>query len=133
MDRPARWLVVGDLIVLLLFSAFGRAAHELQLELRSVLTTALPFTIAWFAVGAATGAFRPAAYQSPAAAAGRVVLTNAISVPVAIVMRALWLNRTIPWTFLLVAFTTSLILLLLWRVAFALLWARRAAGAQGAS
>jgi len=127
MDRPARWLVVGDLVVLLLFSAFGRAAHELQLGLRGVLATALPFTIAWFVVGSFTGAFRPAAYSSPGSAAGRVVLTNAISVPVAIVMRAPGLGRPIPWTFLVVAFTTSLILLLIWRVAFALVWARRQA------
>lgn len=127
MDRPARWLVAGDLVILLLFSAFGRAAHDLQMGLRGVLATALPFTIAWFVVGAFTGAFRPAAYSSPGSAAGRVVITNVIAVPLAIVMRALWLSRPIPWTFLVVAFTTSLILLLIWRVAFALVWGRRQA------
>src|SRR5690606_31258254 len=127
MDRPARWLVVGDLVVLLLFSAFGRAAHELQLGLRGVLATALPFTIAWFVVGSFTGAFRPAAYSSPGSAAGRVVLPTVISVPVALLTRALWLCPALPSPFLVVAFTTSLILLLIWRVAFALVWARRQA------
>lgn len=120
-------LVIGDIIALLVFSAWGRAAHGMQLEAASVLATGLPFAITWFIIAALLGGYKPEVVSSPGAAAKRAALINIIAAPLAVVLRALVLQRPIAWTFLVVATTTSLIVMTVWRTVFA--FTRRRAGA----
>lgn len=120
-------LVIGDAIALIVFSMWGRASHGMDLQAGSVLSTGLPFAITWFAAAALLGGYKPEAAAGPGAAAKRAALISVIAAPLAVVLRALFLQRPIPWTFLVVATTTTLIVMTVWRTVFAL--TRRRAGA----
>ncbi len=114
------WLIAGDIIVFLLFAYIGRSAHGHEITPLGVIGTASPFFLAWLAIGAVTGAFRPAAYGSVGQAAKKTLLTWIIAGPVALVARAWYLGSGFFWTFAAITIVTNAVFLLIWRIAFAL-------------
>lgn len=125
-------LVVGDLLVLLLFVAIGRGSHALSMaDISAGLMTALPFVVSWFAVAPWFGLYNPEISRNLPAMLPRLVATWIIAVPVAHVIRALLLGRSIPGgiplTFVLVSLTFIGVAMLLWRVGYRW-WQRRQLG-----
>lgn len=114
-------LALGDLIALTIFAAVGRASHDLiatQGAVRATLNTAAPFMLAWLLVGMALGMYRGTALYPLGRVLWRTLLAGAIAGPLGVAIRALWLQRPVIWTFMLVATATSTLALLVWRVAW---------------
>lgn len=121
-----RWvLVAGDVIVFLIFAAWGRSAHDMQLTTSGFLSTVWPFLAAWFIVGIPMGVYRPEAYASAGAGAKKALFTWIIGEPVALALRSLAMGRLPHWSFALVSFTTSVVLLVAWRALYGALHAAR--------
>ncbi|MCB0076571.1 MAG: DUF3054 domain-containing protein [Anaerolineales bacterium] len=118
-------LMIGDLITLLLFTLFGRGAHTMGNTLSGVVDTALPFVIGWAIASPLTGAYSDRATQSPTRGAGQAALTWLLALPLSLLARRLLIGRFGHWTFLLVASTISLLMMVLWRAAFAWWQSRR--------
>jgi Protein of unknown function (DUF3054) len=116
-------LVVGDLITFLLFAAVGRASHAEAAGLDAiaqVAETAAPFAIGWFLVAPFVGAYREDVTGRPGRMLSRAALAWLIACPVGLVLRALIRQTGIPWTFALVTFLTVLVMVGIWRGAYAL-------------
>ena len=123
-------LALGDLIVFVAFAAIGRARHNLTApegDILATINTAMPFTVAWLVVGAATGAFHGKALYPLTRVLWRTFRAAVIAGPLGVVLRAALLAGPelrrfpiIPTSFLLVATGVTTLLLILWRV----LWSR---------
>jgi hypothetical protein len=123
-------LLVGDIAVLTAFTVTGRRSHDEAAGLtafREVAVTAAPFVIGWLVAAAPLGALRRTATETLPAMLARTTAAWLAAFPLAAVIRALILGRFSPWTFYAVAFTVALLMLLLWRAAFAVFEARRSA------
>ncbi|HLV44497.1 MAG TPA: DUF3054 domain-containing protein [Aggregatilineales bacterium] len=124
-DWLPRWeliaLAVGDLIALIIFAALGRSSHNMDAgegPLLAVLNTAAPFAVAWLLTGAAVGLYTGRALYPPGRVLLRTLLAGLIAGPFGVALRAVWLNRPIIWTFVLVATATSTLAMLVWRFAW---------------
>jgi|GEM_PF-570339 len=124
-------LAAGDAVSFLVFAALGRAEHQTGLGLLQIIVTALPFMAAWYPVALWLRAFKPAAVASPLAAAKSIVLPWLLAWPLGLQVRALLLDRTIPFSFAAVVFATNLVLLAAWRSTYAFYLGRRAESAGG--
>lgn len=116
-------LALGDLLALVAFAAIGRSSHDLlqgQDALRGTLNTAAIFMLAWLLVGMALGMYRGTALYPLRRVIWRTLLAGLIAGPLAVLARALWLQRPVIWVFMLVATAASTLALLVWRV----LWSR---------
>lgn len=114
-----RWiLIAGDILVFVIFSILGRGAHQMELGAAGIVSTGWPFLAGWLIVGIPMGVYRPEAYESAAAGAKRALLTWIIGGPVALVLRSLAVGRLPHWSFAIIAFTTSLVLLVAWRALY---------------
>ncbi|GAB4437532.1 MAG: DUF3054 domain-containing protein [Anaerolineae bacterium] len=115
------WILVGgDLLVLLVFVAIGRNSHALSVaDISAGLMTALPFVLNWFAIAPWFGLYNPALNRSFRDVLPRLAATWIIAVPVAHVLRALLLGRSIPggipFTFVLVSLGFIGLAMLVWR------------------
>ncbi|HEX6988305.1 MAG TPA: DUF3054 domain-containing protein [Bacillota bacterium] len=119
-------LLVGDLAALTIFTLIGRGSHGLTLSPADVARTGLPFAAPWLAVNLVTGGFRSRTHApAPGTAALQVIQRYLAAGPLALVGRWLWLGRPVVPSFAAVALSTSLALLVLWRVAYAWWCARR--------
>jgi len=119
-------LFIGDTVALLAFATLGRAEHNTGLALSGIVTTALPFIVAWYGVGLWLGAFREASVSSGAGRALRaVMLPWLLAWPLGLQLRALWLDRPIPTSFAIVVLITAFIMLAGWRTMYALFRRRR--------
>lgn len=118
-------LLLGDGIAIFLFALLGRAEHESGISLAGIAGTAAPFLVAWYPVGFWLRAFSPDALAGPLAAVRRVALPWLLAWPLGLQLRALILDRSIPFSFALVVFLTNLILLTGWRALYAARWARK--------
>lgn len=117
-------LVAGDLITFLLFSAIGRASHAEAAGLDAiaqVVETAAPFAIGWFLAAPFVGAFREDVTGRPGRMLGRTALSWLIACPIGLVLRAVIRQTGIPWTFALITFATVLVMVGIWRGAYALI------------
>ncbi|BAS27230.1 DUF3054 domain-containing protein [Limnochorda pilosa] len=112
-------LVAGDMVAFLVFGALGRASHGVAASLWGTVEAALPFALAWLVVGAGLHAFDPARLARPADAVKRTALTWLAAWPVGLLLRALLLQREVPWSFALVVLGTNLVILGLWRAGYA--------------
>ena len=124
-------LMAGDAVSFVVFSALGRAEHQTGLAPLQILFTALPFLIAWFPVALWLKAFQPRAVASVWAAVKSVFLPWLLTWPLALQLRALILDRNIPFSFAAVVFAMNLALLALWRGSYAFFRQRRRAKASG--
>jgi hypothetical protein len=110
MHRAINWKVwLGDMVVLVSFAAIGRQSHAESNPLSAVLATAAPFVVAWSLVGSLAGVWVP---QPRLPWVGRTIIANGIACALALLIRAIWLHRdSIPWTFALVSFGFTTLLL----------------------
>ncbi len=117
-------LVIGDAICFLIFAAIGRSSHGEAsgfAAIPQVITTALPFAIAWFLVSPFVGAYRRENVAQPRAMVTRTALAWLLSWPVAMLLRGIFVDHRIPpYTFAIIALLSNLVLLLVWRWPFAL-------------
>ncbi len=131
-DNPANRviiLVIGDLLTLLLFAWIGRSNHALSVtDVGAIIATAAPFVMSWFVVTPWFGLFSAEVSQNWRKLAPRLLLAWVIGAPLALIVRALWLGRSIPAglhpTFGLVAFGFTTLFMLVWRLAYCW-WANR--------
>jgi hypothetical protein len=116
-------MVAGDAIALTLFAAIGRRSHDEATGVGAALAvigTAAPFVAGWLVAAWAVGTFRPDATSTPAAMLRTTVVAWTAAFPIAAALRALALWHVSPWTFYVVAYAFSLMMLAAWRTAFAL-------------
>jgi hypothetical protein len=115
-------LMVGDVVIFMFFAFTGRETHapgDANLIVNA-LPTLLTFLGVWFVVAAVGRVYRSGVISNPRSASVRTLIAWIIAAPIAIVIRALLLNRTaIPWQF--VAVTLGLVgaLLLVWHGGYA--------------
>ncbi len=116
-------LVLGDLMVFLVFATIGRRSHGEAASLSNlwqIFLTALPFAAGWFLVSPFVGAYRRFLMSNPRKMAQRTILAWILSWPVAMALRGIFVDHTIPpATFAAIALLTNLILLLVWRWPYA--------------
>ena len=124
-------LVVGDAIVFLIFAAIGRNSHGEATGLAAIpqiVLTAAPFAIGWFIVAPFIGAYRRELADQPKAMAMRTALAWLLSWPVGLLLRWFFVDRLKnPPTsadaftaFATVTFLFNMVVLLVWRVPYAL-------------
>jgi hypothetical protein len=112
-------LVVGDTLVFLIFAAGGRDQHHESGGLIDVVTTALPFLVAWFVVAPWFGAFRSPAESTVRVVAQRTALAWVVAWIVGLILRAGVQQRGIDGAFPAIALLFNAVLLVGWRSAFA--------------
>ena len=83
--RSATPLVVADAVALVVFVLVGIRSHHEIGALDLFLRNAVPLEIAWFVVAAFTGAYRRPGART-------LVWTWIVAVPVALVVRTLWVG-----------------------------------------
>jgi hypothetical protein len=128
----AALLAAGDVAALIAFAALGRASHGEAAGLDAfaqVLETAAPFAAGWLVAAGLTGAYRAGVVAHPGRMAARAGLAWAIGCPLGLGLRALIRQSGIPLSFAITTFLIAGAILLLWRVLFAVVAARRQAGA----
>ncbi|MEO8970612.1 MAG: DUF3054 domain-containing protein [Ktedonobacteraceae bacterium] len=124
-------LVVGDAIVFFIFAAIGRNNHGEASGLAAIpqiVLTAAPFAIGWFIVAPFIGVYRRVLADQPKAMAMRTALAWLLSWPVGLLLRWFFVDRIkIPPTsaadftaFATVTFLFNMIVLMVWRVPYAL-------------
>jgi hypothetical protein len=120
-------LVIGDMMCFLIFAALGRNSHGEAsgfAAIPQIIITALPFAAGWFLVSPFVGAFRQKFMTEPRAMAIRTVLAWLVAWPVAMLLRRIFVNDGIsPLRFAIFAIIVllfNMLLLLVWRGAFAL-------------
>ena len=122
-------LIIGDLLVLLSFVAIGRRSHSMSIaDAGATLMTALPFVISWFLVTPWFGVYKARIYTVWQKLVPRLLLAWVVAGPLALVLRALFLGRSIPAgimpTFALVSIAYIGVVALIWRLAF-MWWVNR--------
>ncbi len=124
-------LAVGDAIVFLIFAAIGRNNHGEASGLAAIpqiVLTAAPFAIGWFIVAPFIGVFRRKLADEPKAMAMRTALAWLLSWPVGLLLRWFFVDRLKnPPTsidaftaFATVTFLFNMVVLLIWRVPYAI-------------
>jgi hypothetical protein len=111
-------LVVGDTLVFLIFAAGGRNQHHESGGLVDVVTTALPFLVAWFVVAPWFGAFRPPATAMVRAVVQRMAMAWIVAWILGLALRVAVQQRGIDGAFPVIALLFNAVLLLGWRAAF---------------
>ncbi len=124
-------LAVGDAIVFLIFAAIGRNNHGEASGLAAIpqiVLTAAPFAVGWFIVAPFIGVFRRKLADEPKAMAMRTALAWLLSWPIGLLLRWLFVDRLKnPPTsvdaftaFATVTFLFNMVVLLIWRVPYAI-------------
>ena len=133
-SQPYAWRIAalagGDALMFLLFSAIGRSTHGEAAGLDALLQvagTAAPFLAGWLLAAPLLGAYRPAVISRVGPMLARTALAWLVAGPLGLVIRSLLLQRGISVTFALVTLATVLVMLIVWRVLFALGTSRAAA------
>jgi hypothetical protein len=127
-ELPYTWavimLVIGDLLCFLIFSALGRNTHRESSGFTAILQifqTALPFAAGWFLVAPFVGAFRHKILAHPRAMVMRTALAWLLAWPVAMLLRGIFVDHSVPpLSFAIVVLLFNMLLLLIWRWPFAL-------------
>ena len=122
--RAVILLVIGDLLCFLIFVAFGRSSHGEASGFAAILqiiTTALPFAASWFLVSPFAGAFRHKILAQPRSMVIRTALAWLLAWPVAMLLRGIFVDHGVPpLSFAIVVLLFNMLLLLIWRLPFAL-------------
>jgi len=130
-------LVVGDLLAFLLFGALGRESHGLEVTLATAVGAAYPFALAWLAAGLFLGTLRPERAAQPLDAVKWAWVTWVAAWPAGHFLRSMILQRPVLAAFALVTLGINLLILGLWRAAYAWLagrlgWVRTAGTSSSA-
>lgn len=116
-------LVIGDIVMFIIFATLGRRNHGEAAGINAflqIVLTALPFAIGWFIVSPFIGAFRRGLELRPGAMARRTFLAWICSWPIAMALRSIFVDHSIPpLSFFIVVLIVNSILLVAWRTLFA--------------
>jgi len=106
-------LAFGDVAMLVVFSAIGRASHSEGVFTPELFLTALPFVLGWAFTSPFTGAYERSDNLTSA------LLTPskswAVAVPIGLLLRGISKGRVPPTPFIIVSMVATLVLLLGWR------------------
>jgi TM2 domain-containing membrane protein YozV len=124
-------LTSGDLLVILSFVWIGRGSHRLPTgDIATGFFTALPFLLGWFLVVPWFGLYKADVSQNWRKLVPRLLLAWAIGGPLALALRALFLERSLLAGFIPIFAAVALgyigLLVLLWRLSYAW-WVNRSA------
>ncbi len=122
-------MLAGDLVALALFAILGRNTHDEAIgfgAVRAVAGTAAPFLVGWLVASSLLGARWPQVTSAVALMVRATLTTWVVAYPIAMLVRGVALGRTSPLSFYIVAFVVPLLLLLAWRLVFAVIEAKRA-------
>lgn len=115
-------LAVVDAGAPLAFVMLGLRSHEASSTVAAAARTALPLLLSWFAVAAIVGTYRAPRARDSATRTRALLLTWAVSVPIAISVRTLVLGHPTGLellTFLAVTLVVTLVLLVIGRLVVA--------------
>ena len=129
LSRRALLLLAGDLVALALFAILGRNTHDEAIgfgAVRAVVGTAAPFLVGWLVAASVFNVRWPQATSTVALMLRATLTTWVAAYPIAMLVRGVALGRTSPLSFYIVAFVVPLLLLLAWRLSFAVIEAKRA-------
>lgn len=119
------WLGIGDFITLFLLTIVGFSSHQtLTTAGWRFLATLLPLWVAWLLSAPLLGLYRQEVYAS-AHQLWKASWAMLLAVPLAALLRGLWLNRPILPVFALVLTGSGMLGMLLWRFLFWFLIARK--------
>ena len=107
-------VALGDLGVFLVFAILGKAEHGVALG-QALFRTALPFTVAWFAVSPWLGSYRASALRNLKETVWKIPLIWLLCGLVALFARALLYDRPIILVFVLVSIGVQGVSLIGWR------------------
>jgi len=128
MSRASLPLVIGDIIVIVLFTAIGREQHGMLSSLDALLgtlKTAAPFILGWLLVTPWLGAYRPKAWASPMSAVKTLLIVFIPGIVAGALLRALFIGRFSPPIFYAVTAGFLVLMLLAWRLLYAVVLAPR--------
>ncbi len=124
LTRIQRIAVIGDIAVLLLVTAAGFATHLTLDAFGRMLVTAFSALLAWAAVAPFLRVYDERVITAPGAI-WRVAWAWLLAAPLATFLRAVALDRDIPWVFVLVTILVNGLVLVAWRVGFGWWLSRR--------
>ncbi|MDJ0954617.1 MAG: DUF3054 family protein [Acidimicrobiia bacterium] len=110
-----RTAMIGDVAVLLLVTAAGFATHLTLDAFGRMIVTALSALLAWAAVAPFLDVYSERVITSPGAI-WRIAWAWLLAAPLAAFLRAVALDRDIPWVFVLVTIVVNGLALVAWRV-----------------
>lgn len=125
---PTLLLVGGDLVAIFLFVLAGQWEHQLvgASWLWPALRSTLPFAVVWLVVAALMHLYVPEAWSGWQTLLLRPLHAWLLAAPLALLLRALWLERAVlPTLFLAATLGFGALFLLGWRVLFGLLHRKR--------
>lgn len=108
------WIIAGDLLSVLIISIIGFASHNEVINWQ-ILTTFLPYTIAWAVNAPWLDVYRPETARKPAQL-WRPMLAAFLAAPMAAWLRGAWLNRAILPLFVLVLGLSAALGFFVWRL-----------------
>jgi hypothetical protein len=127
--RRSALLAAGDVLAFHAITAVGLLSHGQLNSLDQVphlVEVAMPFAAGWLLAAPFLGVFRADVAALPRRMLARTAVAWLIACPIGLLLWSLVRQRPIQPAFAIVTFLTNLVVLLGWRVAFALL-----AGRQG--
>lgn len=120
-------ILFGDVLVFIIFAVIGRQSHGEDTGLTAffrVIWTALPFALGWFIISPFVGAFRRELMGEPRKMAKQTLLAWIASWPLGLFLHFVfeWRMPTVTTvaTFGLVSLLFNALVLLVWRVPFAM-------------
>ena len=114
-------LAVVDLLALLTFAVVGRSNHGEDVGVISVVSTAFPFLITWFAFAPFAGAYSRKSTSSKAGIPQGVATAWGVAVPLALAVRGLLKDSVPPTPFIIVSLVATFALLCIYRLVYLLL------------
>jgi hypothetical protein len=123
-------LAAGDVLVLFAITWIGFSTHGENLAGARWLATFLPLCAAWGCAASWGGLFRPENRVRPVQA-WRVLPAVLLAGPLAVTLRGLLLNAAVLPVFAVVISAFTALGLLVWRLAYAVIWAAVGGGRHG--
>ena len=117
--KPCTALIIGDAVVITFFVLLGLNNHE-GVSLAGWARNAIPLSVAWLVVGGVLGVFRPQVAGSMTTIVPRIVLAWPVAAMIGLVARYLILGHGLEASFIIVTILINLVMLLVWRTAYAL-------------
>lgn len=124
VDRRLWVLAAGDAVAFVLFAALGHEQHGESTGLGHIVGAALPFIAVWLVMSPWAGAYRLPRQLRLRQVLQRTGFAWLCAWPVALLLRALILQRGVPLSFALVALIANAVFLGVWRTAFVLALSR---------
>lgn len=117
-------LVIGDVLVVLGVTLYGFQSHNQSLTNQRWMTTFLLLCLAWGLVAPWFGLYQANVINRPLQV-WRIIPALLVAIPLAVIVRSLWLGMPILWIFALVIGGVLLLALLIWRLIWAFATGRK--------